>query len=345
MEINKYIIIYGYDDYTINIIKQWHNNKNYKILLIEPLKKNINEIIQLQKEYKFKLNKKYLINDDKQQEIDIYENEIKSKYYIQQIKNCKKRYKVFTTSLDNIIEEYKIDIISNIYINMNISNLKTLLDNWCKFNYIIERITLPLMTNQEVLNNLFFTFFEENISLQDNNMLDFQYIHYIHKNLMITKPKILIYELKNTERENNVNFNRFFKIYSPIIQDIEEKETQNCVQYLHERILEKLEKVFQSRTKLEEIDIIIQIDKDYFNNNKYFQINYPIQDTILYINKYHNIIYSTKNCMHMLYEILKSKYFKDYIKENQENRKKLFKFFEKRIFYEYLHKIFKVIEI
>ena len=72
---------------------------------------------------------------------------------------------------------------------------------------------------------------------------------------------------------------------------------------------------------------------------------YPLQDNILYVNKMFDIIYGTKNCMFMLYQILKSKYFTDYINTKIEEKKTLFKIFSKRYFYDYISKIFLLKEI
>jgi hypothetical protein len=75
-------------------------------------------------------------------------------------------------------------------------------------------------------------------------------------------------------------------------------------------------------------------------NTNTLQIMYPIKDNTIYVNKLYDIMYATKNCMFMLYQILKSKYFTDYIKQKRSEKPKLFKIFAKRYFYDYLSKIF-----
>ena len=92
------------------------------------------------------------------------------------------------------------------------------------------------------------------------------------------------------------------------------------------------------------LDIIIQFVPKYLSSNNTLQIMYPLKDNVLYINKVFDIIYATKNCMYMLYQILKSKYFTDYISEKQSDKKNLFKIFSKKFFYEYISKIFIIKE-
>lgn len=93
------------------------------------------------------------------------------------------------------------------------------------------------------------------------------------------------------------------------------------------------------------LDIIIQFNPKYFDSKNTLQIMYPLDDNVFYINKVFDIIYGTKNCMFMLYQILKSKYFTDYIEEKIAEKKSLFKIFSKRYFYDYISKIFVIKEI
>lgn len=334
----SYTIIYGYDEQTtINIIKELEKN-NEKIILIEPFLKNIEKINEYQKVHKFNVIKKLLTPDYKPEEIIIYEKDNK-KYTLDKILNYTKKHKVFTTSLCHIIKEYDIDSINNIYINIDISNLKNLFDKWNFFNYLIDRVAIPLNINQDILNHLFFTKFEEHISLNKNSSIDFRYMHYIHKNGNIKSPGIMMYDMYN--KNENIKFKKFIQRYN--INDVSYNNEEKY-DFLHEKILYNLDKIFK-RNDLQNVDILIQMNSNYFKSSEYFCINYEIKDTILYINKEFDIIYSTKNCMHMLYEIIKSKYFEEYIEEEKMKKKKIFKIFYKRLFYEYLQNIFKVIYI
>ena len=71
---------------------------------------------------------------------------------------------------------------------------------------------------------------------------------------------------------------------------------------------------------------------------------YPLKDNNIYVNKVYDIMYATKNCMYMLYQILKSTYFSDYIETKMEEKPIMFKIFSKRYFYEYISKIFIITE-
>jgi hypothetical protein len=335
---NEYIIIYGYNELTINTIKTYFNNNKKNILLIEPFTTYIDEINNLQKQYNFKLVKKVLVPENKLIETCVYEN-TENQFYLTKINNYKKKHKVFGTSLDNIIKEYDIDYIHNIYINLEIDNFKNLLDKWCSFNYLIERITLPLTINQKLMNNLFFTFYQENISLNKNESLDFYYMHYFHKNLQIKRKNVILYNTVQNENDKSYKFIQKYKIKKYNLEIFENHE------YIYDKILYNLENIFNNYKEIEHVDIIIQFNSDYYNKNDYFQINYEIEDALLYVNKEYDIIYSNKNCMHMLYEIIKSKYFINYIEEQKQKKAKLFKFFSKRLFYEYIGKIFKIVEI
>jgi hypothetical protein len=97
-------------------------------------------------------------------------------------------------------------------------------------------------------------------------------------------------------------------------------------------------------TDISELDIIIKFNTKYFDNNSTLQIMYPLKDNILYVNKVFDIIYGTKNCIYMLYQILKSKYFSDFLEVKKVAKPKLFTIFSKIYFFEYISKIFVIKE-
>ena len=112
----------------------------------------------------------------------------------------------------------------------------------------------------------------------------------------------------------------------------------------HQNIIDNLEHIFtSSNIPVHDIDIIIQFAPKFLNHN-ILQIMYPLKDNVLYVNKMFDVIYATKTCMYMLYQILKSKYFTDYIDEKNNIKPSLFKIFSKKYFYEYISKIFIVKE-
>jgi hypothetical protein len=336
---SQYIIIYGYDpNITFDIIKKYTTKK---IIIVDPFIKDIDYINKLQTKFNIKWIKKLFITDNKLQEINIYEQE-NLKYSFEKPLAYLKKHNIFTTSLENIIDEFEIDNIFNIYININVSNLKNLLNKWIEINHLIERITLPIMINQEILHNLFFENYDENISIKDNDALDFYYMHYTHKDLKRKTTNIILYNISNQKSEIiNDRYNKFKKKYNILEKNVDNKN-KNVSVFLHERLIENLTNIFENEKDINNIDIIIQFNSEYYDKYKFFKLIYPINDAILYVNDEYGIIYSTKNCMHMLYEILKSNYFKEFIEDEKSKRKKLFKIFYKRLFYEYIQKIFKI---
>jgi hypothetical protein len=130
------------------------------------------------------------------------------------------------------------------------------------------------------------------------------------------------------------------------LQELQSKRLENKNKKLYfEKIIENLENIFEkSKIEIDTLDIIIYFTPK-FLNTKILQIMYPLKDNVLYINKTFDIIYATKNCMYMLYQILKSKFFTDYIDRKRESIKpNIFKFFSKKYFYEYISKIFIIKE-
>jgi hypothetical protein len=164
-------------------------------------------------------------------------------------------------------------------------------------------------------------------------------MHYLHKNLKINNKNVLLYNIQKKENDKFCKFIQKYKIKKYNLEIFENHE------YIYDKILYNLENIFNNYKEIEHTNIIIQFNSNYYIKNDYFQINYEIEDALLFVNKEFDIIYSSKNCMHMLYEIIKSKYFKEYIDEQKEKKTKLFKFFSKRLFYEYISKIFKIVEI
>ena len=90
----------------------------------------------------------------------------------------------------------------------------------------------------------------------------------------------------------------------------------------------------------EKLDIIIQFNQKYFTSRRTLQIMYPLKDDTIYIHRPYDIIYANKNCMFMIYQILKSKYFTDYMESKQKEKPVMFKFLCKKYFYDYLSTIF-----
>lgn len=123
-------------------------------------------------------------------------------------------------------------------------------------------------------------------------------------------------------------------------EKIENEEIENIENRIENiNIKDEIKNEIENKVEVN-FDIIIQFNAKYFEINNTLQIMYPLKNNIIYINKTYDIIYATKNCMYMLYQIIKSKYFSDYLDNKKKLNPKLFKLMSKRYFYEYIDKIF-----
>lgn len=356
-------IIYGYtQDCLLN-----YNNST--IILVEPRKAIIDKINRL------KLNdiiliKKILVTKQSFSETILYYDKIKDNYWLQNddlsingtnffniTKEC-----VYTISLLDIISKYKIQNIKNLVLNININNNKEILESIDQFNHIISYINIKT----DFKCNLFNNFYQGN----DENS---QYIIYTHKNLNVKLPKIgicfnnvnldcnidkIILLLKQYQmsliitetHENNIieypeSINKLNELFNT-----KKNNTIENKQYFYDKIINNLDMIFNKENEIQHkieneiltdnnLDIIIQFNPKY---NDTLQIMYPLKNDIIYINKMYDIIYASKKCMYMLYQIIKSKYFSDYIDNKKKTNTKLFKIMSKRYFYEYIEKIFQL---
>ena len=398
MSLKSCNIIYGYLD---NCLDKYQDSP---VLLIEPrsdiidiLKKDLKDIT---KNKNIILISKMLLEKDLMTESILYFNKEENKYFTNNEKllvmgtnyfNVKK-YKVFTTSINNIILQYNIQNINSISININVQNCNKILDSIIPFNHIISNIIISDTVKM----------FSDNCKLLEN-FYKKENLTFTHKNLNIKLPNIGMYincngKIKNNKeisllvqqykmnliimRKNNsfiipypesitiINnvYDAHSKIYHENIirnfecifnkdQNIKEQitVTNNQNEQVNENINEQINETNNHNNQNEQInetnkidvgdlDIIMQFNPKYFDNNKTLQIMYPLKDNIIYINKVFDIIYGTKNCIYMLYQILKSKYFSDFLEVKKIAKPKLFTIFSKMYFFEYISKIFVIKE-
>lgn len=357
-------IIYGYTEDCI-----LHYNDSI-IILIEPRKNIIDKINKL------KLNKVILIKkvlDHKKcfTETVLYHNKINNNYWLESDDlsingtNCFNITKelVYTISLLDLINKYKIQNIKNLVFNININNNSKLLKSIDEFNHIISYIKLKTDFKSDFFNN-----FSKEVDKD---------IVYVHKNLKIKLPKIGIYfndinsildidkltlllnqyrmNLIITEKDITTNIIEYPESINELNILYKKTKTNNKKNTLifYDKIISDLDIIFnkentinenvtESENNVNNLDIIIQFNPRYFEVNNTLQIMYPLKNNIIYINKMYDIIYATKNCMYMLYQIIKSKYFSDYLNNKKTLNPKLFKLLSKRYFYEYIDKIFNL---
>jgi hypothetical protein len=352
-------IIYGY------IQDSLLNYNNSTIILVEPRKAVIDKINRL-KLNNIILIKKALVSKNSLSETVLYYDKINNNYWVDKndlsingtnFFNITKE-SVYTISLLDIISKYKIQNINNLVLNINITNNKQVLESIYQFNHIISYINIKT----DFKCNLFNNFYNE----KDEKS---EYIIYIHKNLKLILPKIGIcfnniktivnidklellikqYQMSLIIKQRDIiefpdSINKLNKIYNEIKVN---NKKENC-DFFHENIIQNLDIIFNINNDIIEnltetnnnLDIIIHFNPKYFEAYNTLQIMYPLKNNIIYINKMYDVIYGGKNCMYMLYQIIKSKYFSDYLDNKKSVNPKLFKIMTKRYFYEYIGKIF-----
>lgn len=367
--IKSCIIVYGWIDDFDKLINVY---KNEYIILIESRKQYL-DIIQDKIKGKNIILIKKILGDNKISETFLYYNKLKDLYLIETENKLQlPRQNIYQTTISNIISTYNIQNIKSFVINININNLDNVFNNLIPFNHIISKIQFK--SNIEYIPKTnFFDNFDEKSSFDEQSNIENTYNRYFyHKNLNIPLPNIVMYFSNSNYLQHNIDklkllvnqyqINIIYNTnecnnkcniipYSDDLQAINNLKTiteskQNSIVsniIYHEKIINNLETIFTSNLEFDKFDIIIQFSPKFLNNN-ILQIMYPLKDNVLYINKVFDIIYATKNCMYMLYQILKSKYFTDYIEEKHAVKPSLFKFFSKKYFFEYISKIFIVRE-
>lgn len=352
-------IIYGY---TPNCLE----NQDSPVLLIEPRSYYI-DLVKKQNNKNIILISKILVAKDTCREINIYydENDVNdcnTKYYITNGNGVNyKRFRGFSIGIEDIILQYKIQNITSFTININIDNCNEILDSIVPYNHIFSKIIVAenvsyFNKDGPVLNK----FYTEKSQLNSH--------YFIHKNLNIELPRIgmflcdtktisdlnidklefFIHQYKINMLVNNEDCKNKILINYPqsidVLNNSSNKDTAVSKIY-YENVIQNLEQIFIRREGVcldaDALDIIIQFNQNYFSFKNTLQIMYPLKDNMIYVNKQYDVMYSTKNCMYMLYQILKSRYFTDFI--NSKN-KSLLKIFSKRWFYEYISTIFAIEE-
>jgi hypothetical protein len=338
----------------MNTINEYVNQYvNIPIILIEPRKKELDQINMLKFTNKQLYDNvivisKLLYDDNKAREITLYADN-DNNYTVTNTNKDFIKEKVFTTSLYNIVTEYKIQNIKSIVFNLNIDNIKNCLDNGYCFSHIITYI---YVSNETILERLKTTktmsefFIESKMEDNDKSNLETNLKVMEHKNLHIPLPKITMYIIDDIPNEIKDKFDLLVAQYNINVclhktYTCKKAFNKNFVP-IHDHIVSCLDDIFCRKDKKDTIeeDIIIQFNPKYLLKNEFFQIRYPLKNNMLYVYKDYDIIYGTKNCIHMLYQIIKSTYFTEHIDILKAKKKVTFNLFCKQYFYEYVHKIF-----
>lgn len=353
-------IIYGYVDNCLD------DCQDSPVLLIEPRSNYIDKIRKLDLN-NITLISKALVEKNINKETLMYYDKETERYwlkdnFINSTDLCNvKIYNVYCTTIENIIIQYKIQNVKTFTLNLNIENCNEILESITPYNHIFSKIII----------NKSACYFNRNNKILNNFYLENDFV-FSHKNLNIDLPKIGMYFLNEYENKDIdelrflirqykmniiINKNEKHKIIIPypesvkiLSQQTTQQNKKSVSKIYYENIIQNLESIFCKQTidddielKVNDLEIIIQFNQKYFGSKKTLQIMYPLKDNTIYINKVYDIMYATKNCMYMLYQILKSTYFNDYI-TLKNGRPALLKIFAKRYFYDYISKIFVIHE-
>jgi hypothetical protein len=288
-----------------------------------------------------------------------------------------RKYVTYTITLEDIISQYKLQNIKAFIVNLNITNITQILDSLSRYNHIVSNIYIKNEIQEECKIVVYYN--KQQVqgteTGTETGIETGAYFKYVHKNLNVELPSIAMYFLNANEKLNSDELNLLISQYKMNII-IRNEDESNCLdsdvnkmiivpypesvqiikqepltnikasKIFFENVVNTLDTLFSAQStsdsiiQIDNLDIIIQFNPKYFSNNKTLQIMYPLKDNTIYINRLYDIMYASKNCMYMIYQILKSKYFTDYIDSKRQERPGLFKIFSKRYFYDYLSKIF-----
>jgi hypothetical protein len=354
-------IIYGYVDNCLD------DCQDSPVLLIEPRSNYIDKIRKLDL-HNVTLISKVLVEKNINKETLMYYDKESERYWLKDVDNIKKCnvkiYNVYCTTIENIIMQYKIQNVKTFILNINIGNFNEILESITPYNHIFSKIII----------NKSACYFNRSNKILNNFYLENDFV-FSHKNLNVDLPKIGMYFLNEYDNKDmheleflmrqykmniiiNKNENEKDKIIIPypesvkiLSQQTTTQQNKKCISKIYyENVIQNLESIFCKQTidddselKVNDLEIIIQFNQKYFGSKKTLQIMYPLKDNTIYVNKVYDIMYATKNCMYMLYQILKSTYFSDYI-TLKNGKPTLLKIFAKRYFYDYISKIFVINE-
>lgn len=333
---NKYTVIYGFDE------NQQFDIDNQYVILIEPRKKFIDNL----KKKNVKLESRILMGTNISRQVILYDSGNNNYSVLKRPNVIVSREDVYTTSLINIIKKYNIKEIEQIIINIKIDNINQILDNVIVYNKMIKNIVCFENVDSDLLN--YYNIIQQGI--------------YQHKNINKDDPNICLFPCNKIlfeEGDINDNYKNFYNFVKmndiniltnngKMLNDtcsITNIKKSNEIE-IYENLVNNLHLIFLNdciTINNKNFDIIIQFNPLYLITHDTFEIIYPIENDILYVYKQHDIIYGNKDTMYNLYNVLKSNEFKEYIEREKMSRGKLYKFFSKNYFYDYITKIFNVI--
>jgi hypothetical protein len=342
-----YYILYGYnreiflDIYTTQIIKKEKQFESV-LLLVEPRGHKIEEF---KKDFKTSANvileSKLIVSGKLELIQNLYKNN--EVYSIEAMTEYEKKEQVYCINFSKLIENYNIQNICNFIITFNLLNLDDLLKEFFMYQHFVSAVQLRNTIKFDLLNS----FIE---SSRDQNT-----IYYTNRNLDIDLPNICLYIIDYPDTQiNKTKLLQMVKQYDITILNNEELvECESACELIENNLIKSKEKFnismlqnnISSIIKKKYYDVIIQFNTKYFQSKPCFQLMYPLKENVLYINQGLDIIYGTGRTMYKLYDMMYSENFKEYINLKKQQKGKVYHFFEKRYFYEYLLKQFTTITL
>lgn len=311
-------------------------NDHIPVILIEPRKQVIDGLKQNMPSH-VKLLPKLLSHQNTLQERSLYkvDDSFFTEYPTQ--RQSKSKQRCFTTSIQNIVRQFKIQNIKALICNINVDNLDECISNASCFNHIISHICITSTCSFFHIDNSFvetlFTQIEKGPSYL--LCLDDSYSIFEHKNLYVPLPKICLYITEDIPIEEQDNFDLLIAQYNITLLETPK-------QAIEKTVLKGSDSTLIKNNAIQDFDIVIQFNPKYLSYKDFFQILYPIKDNVIYSNKEFDILYGTKNCMYMLCQIIESKYFTDYLDNLKKTKKVTYKLFYKKHFHDYIAKIFDI---
>lgn len=335
------VLMYGFDENAVTKLTNDHDS--IKIYIIEPRKTLIDHIRQstyYNNHQSVVLIPKGLIGENIYKEIKLSS--------LLPIVDSSHNEKCFCTSLCELIMSYKLQHIDQIIFNIHPQNLQAVLDNATPFTNVVRQIEFTNDLNDNLECDFLKTFEKEGTK-------------YVNKG---SQKKILVMfspqhsatiELKKfksfVEQYNMFYMSNDGQFVTPEQINGFDFETQKClmpkkqtIPMFHHILTERLKQYFESSFKNDVIvDYIVFFNNAYLRSHYSFNINTSLTETQIYLEEEFDIIYATKNCWYMVYQILCSKAFEEYIEEKSIGKKALVKILCKRWTWEYLKKLFVVV--
>jgi len=249
--------------------------------------------------------------------------------------NLIKRETVYSTTIDSLVKDNKIQTIDKLVFNIWVDNLSEIINSTIQHSLIINQIhinkLIPFVL-PEFLNNSF-----EQIRPEREVVNETNYTVYSHKHarvLHLNPPKICIVLIGKLPIHAQDTFNNTISQYN--IKTVLYLPCEKG-KLLHQQIISTLDIVFDDKDA-QNAEIFILVNAKYFNNHSFVKIMYPIQNNVLYVDKVSDTFYASKSSLRILHQIVKSSYFTSYFDDNP----KLLSYLARKYFYDYFAKIFTI---